>query len=135
MILISTYVLLLICLFAITDFLKNRFHLDSNNSRKIVHVASCITVCTFPYTLSNVEIYLICFILTIIGLSVSSFKRRGGTGSNLAIGVSLGFLFIFLDKIFSVLVIKSNFSPAIASWGILLIFLMIAIFLLKKAIR
>jgi lipopolysaccharide export system permease protein len=78
---------------------------------------------------------LSCFILTLIAISVSSFKRRGGTGSNLAIGVSLGFLFIFLDKIFSVLVIKSNFSPAIASWGILLIFLVIAILLLKKAIR
>ena len=78
---------------------------------------------------------LYCFILTLIAISVSSFKRRGGTGSNLAIGVSLGFLFIFLDKIFSVLVIKSNFSPAIASWGILLIFLIIAVLLLKKAIR
>jgi len=78
---------------------------------------------------------LSCFILTLIAISVSSFKRRGGTGSNLAIGVSLGFLFIFLDKIFSVLVIKSNFSPAIASWGILLIFLVIAVLLLKKAIR
>ena len=42
---------------------------------------------------------LSCFILTLIAISVSSFKRRGGTGSNLAIGVSLGFLFIFLDKI------------------------------------
>ena len=78
---------------------------------------------------------LSCFILTIIAISVSSFKRRGGTGSNLAIGVSLGFLFIFLDKIFGVLVLKSNFSPAIASWGILLIFLTIALFLLRRAIR
>ena len=78
---------------------------------------------------------LSCFILTLIGISVSSFKKRGGTGSNLAIGVSLGFLFIFLDKIFSVLVIKSNFSPAIASWGILIIFLIIGLSLLKKAIR
>jgi lipopolysaccharide export system permease protein len=78
---------------------------------------------------------LSCFILTLIALSVSSFKKRGGTGANLAIGVSLGFLFIFLDKIFSVLVIKSNFSPALASWGILIIFLTIALFLLKKAIR
>lgn len=78
---------------------------------------------------------LSCFILTLIAISVSSFKKRGGTGSNLAIGVSLGFLFIFLDKIFSVLVIKSNFSPAIASWGILLVFLTIALILLKKAIR
>ena len=78
---------------------------------------------------------LSCFILTLIAISVSSFKKRGGTGSNLAIGVSLGFFFIFLDKILSVLVIKSNFSPALASWGILLVFLTIALFLLKKAIR
>lgn len=76
-----------------------------------------------------------CFILTLIALSVSSIKRRGGTGSNLAIGVSLGFLFVFLDKIFGVLVIKSNFSPALASWGILFIFMSIALLLLKKAIR
>ena len=76
-----------------------------------------------------------CFILTLIAISVSSFKKRGGTGANLAIGVCLGFLFIFLDKIFSVLVIKSNFSPALASWGILIVFLTIALFLLKKAIR
>ena len=78
---------------------------------------------------------LSCFILTLIAISVSSFKKRGGTGANLAIGVSLGFLFIFLDKIFSVLVIKSNFSPSLASWGILIVFLTIALFLLKKAIR
>ena len=76
-----------------------------------------------------------CFILTLIALSVSSIKSRGGTGSNLAIGVSLGFLFVFLDKIFGVLVIKSNFSPAIASWGILFIFISIALLLLKRAIR
>jgi len=32
-------------------------------------------------------------------------------------------------------VIKSNFSPALASWGILFIFLSIALLLLKRAIR
>ena len=78
---------------------------------------------------------LSCFVLTLIALSVSSIKRRGGTGSNLAIGVSLGFFFIFLDKILGVLVIKSNFSPAIASWGILLFFLTIAILLVRKSLR
>ena len=78
---------------------------------------------------------LSCFVLTLIALSVSSVKRRGGTGSNLAIGVSLGFFFIFLDKILGVLVIKSNFSPAIASWGILLFFLTIAILLVRKSLR
>ena len=78
---------------------------------------------------------LSCFVLTLIALAVSSVKRRGGTGSNLAIGVSLGFFYIFLDKILGVLVIKSNFSPAIASWGILLFFLTIAILLVRKSLR
>ena len=45
---------------------------------------------------------LSCIILSIIGVSVSSFKQRGGMGLNLAIGVSLGFFFIFLDKILGV---------------------------------
>ena len=35
------------------------------------------------------------FILTLIAVSVSSFKRRGGMGVNLAFGITLGFLFIF----------------------------------------
>ena len=78
---------------------------------------------------------LSCFILSIIGVSVSSFKQRGGMGFNLAVGVSLGFFFIFLDKILGVLVIKSNFSPAIAAWGIILIFSLIAFFLFKKAMK
>ena len=78
---------------------------------------------------------LSCFILSIIGVSVSSFKQRGGMGVNLAIGVSLGFFFIFLDKILGVLVIKSNFSPGIAAWGIILVFSMIALFLFRKAMK
>ena len=78
---------------------------------------------------------LSCFVLSIIGVSVSSFKQRGGMGLNLAIGVSLGFFFIFLDKILGVLVVKSNFSPGIAAWGIIFIFSFIAFFLLKKAMK
>lgn len=78
---------------------------------------------------------LSCFVLSIIGVSVSSFKQRGGMGLNLAIGVSLGFFFIFLDKILGVLVVKSNFSPGIAAWGVIFIFSLIAFFLLKKAMK
>ena len=78
---------------------------------------------------------LSCIVLSIIGVSVSSFKQRGGMGLNLAIGVSLGFFFIFLDKILGVLVVKSNFSPGIAAWGIIFIFSFIAFFLLKKAMK
>ncbi len=126
MILISTYVLLLICLFAITDFLKNRFHLDSNNSRKIVHVASSITVCTFPYTLSNVEIYLICFIFVIItsftkyrGIfkSIHSVDRTTFGAEAYPVGVLIAtYCFLPLDKnafIYGMLV--GGFSDSMAS--------------------
>jgi lipopolysaccharide export system permease protein len=75
------------------------------------------------------------FVLTLIGVSVSSFKRRGGMGVNLAFGISLGFLFIFFDKIFSVLVNKSNFSPILGAWLPILIFGGLAIFLLRRARR
>ena len=75
------------------------------------------------------------FVLTLIGVSVSSFKRRGGMGVNLAFGIFLGFLFIFFDKIFSVLVNKSNFSPFLGAWLPIFIFGGLAIFLLQRARR
>jgi lipopolysaccharide export system permease protein len=73
------------------------------------------------------------FILTIIAVSVSSFKRRGGIGVNLAFGISLGFIFVFFDKIFGVLVAKSTFSPFLAAWLPLIIFGFLGYFLLKYA--
>lgn len=75
------------------------------------------------------------FILTVIAVAVASFKRRGGMGVNLAFGIALGFSFIFFDKIFGVLVAKSNFSPALAAWLPLAIFGLLAIGLLNYAKR
>ena len=75
------------------------------------------------------------FILTLIAVSVSSFKRRGGMGVNLAFGITLGFLFIFFDKIFGVMVSKSSFPPFVAAWLPLLIFGLLAFFLLRNAKR
>lgn len=75
------------------------------------------------------------FILTIIAVAVSSFKRRGGMGVNLAFGIVAGFTFIFFDKIFGVLVDKTDLSPAIGAWLPLGIFGIIAIVLLSYAKR
>jgi lipopolysaccharide export system permease protein len=75
------------------------------------------------------------FILTLIAVAVASFKRRGGMGINLAFGITLGFLFIFFDKIFGVLVSKSTFSPFLAAWLPLAIFGLLAFFLLRHARR
>ena len=54
-------------------------------------------------------------------------------GINLAFGIGLGFIFIFFEKIFGVLVTKSSFSPLIGAWLPFFIFLLLAIILLNHA--
>ncbi len=72
-------------------------------------------------------------ILTLLAVSVSSFKRRGGIGLNLAFGIALAFVFIFFDKLFSVLVIKSDFNAAIGAWAPNFVFLLITLQIMKIA--
>src|SRR5690606_6353195 len=56
------------------------------------------------------------FILTIIAVSVSSIKRRGGMGVNLAFGITTAMVYVFFDKVFGVLAEQSDFSPFLAAW-------------------
>lgn len=75
------------------------------------------------------------FILTIIAVSVSSIKRRGGMGFNLALGVLIAMIYVFFDKVFGVMAEQSNFSPAIAVWFPNIVFGILAIYLLYNAKR
>ncbi|MFG6688028.1 LptF/LptG family permease [Mariniflexile sp. HNIBRBA6329] len=75
------------------------------------------------------------FILTIIAVAVSSKKRRGGMGINLAVGICVAMVFVFFDKIFGVMAEQSDFSPLIAVWFPNVIFGILAIFLLRNAKR
>lgn len=75
------------------------------------------------------------FILTLIAVAVSSMKRRGGMGVNLAIGIVIAFTFIFFDKVFGTLAEKSSFHPFIAVWIPNFVFVILAIYLLKNAKR
>lgn len=75
------------------------------------------------------------FILTIIAVAVSSFKKRGGMGANLAIGIVIAFSYVFLDKVFGTVAEKSNFSPFLAVWLSNIVFGILAIILLQKAKR
>lgn len=95
---------------------------------------------------SNINVYLVvlykkysipvsAFILTIIAVSVSSMKRRGGMGTNLAIGIVLAFAFVFLDKVFGVLAEKSTAPPLLAVWIPNIVFGILAIYLLRNAKR
>ncbi|WP_300438450.1 LptF/LptG family permease [Christiangramia sp.] len=75
------------------------------------------------------------FILTIIAVAVASFKRRGGMGVNLAVGITLAFIFIFFDKVFGTMAEQSTFSPLIAVWFPNIAFGVLAVVLLFRAKR
>ncbi len=75
------------------------------------------------------------FILTIIAVAVSSIKRRGGMGVNLALGITLAFVFIFFDKVFGTMAEQSTFPPLVAVWFPNISFGILAIYLLFKAKR
>ncbi len=95
---------------------------------------------------SNINTYLVvlykkysipvsAFILTIIAVAVSSMKRRGGMGINLAIGIGLAFTYVFFDKIFGVLAEKSSLPPLVAVWIPNTVFGILAFYLLRNAKR
>ena len=75
------------------------------------------------------------FILTIIAVAVSSIKRRGGMGINLAVGICIAMVFVFFDKIFGVMAEQSDFPPLIAVWFPNVIFGILAAYLLYNAKR
>lgn len=75
------------------------------------------------------------FILTIIAVAVSSVKRRGGMGLNLAFGIGVAFIYIFFDKVFGTLAEQSGFSPMLAVVIPNLIFGAFAVYMLMKAKR
>jgi len=75
------------------------------------------------------------YILTIIAVAVSSKKRRGGMGVNLAIGITIGMVYIFFDKVFGTMAEQSDFSPFVATWFPNILFGLLAIYLLKDAKR
>ncbi len=75
------------------------------------------------------------FILTIIAVAVSSIKRRGGMGINLAIGITIAMIYVFFDKIFGVMAEQSDFSPLVAVWFPNIVFGILAVYLLYNAKR
>ena len=75
------------------------------------------------------------FILTIIAVAVSSIKRRGGMGINLAFGITIAMIFVFFDKVFGTMAAQSDFSPLIAVWFPNVIFGILAVILLYNAKR
>lgn len=75
------------------------------------------------------------FILTIIGLSLSARKRKGGMGFYLGIGLGLSFGYIMLQTVSSTFAINAGTPPVLAAWIPNLIFAFIAYFCYRHAPR
>ena len=73
------------------------------------------------------------FILTLIGVSLSSRKVRGGTGLHIGIGIALCFSYILFNRFFEEFAKGGALPPRLAVWVPNLIFLVIAIRLYRKA--
>lgn len=73
------------------------------------------------------------FILTTIGLSLSSRKRKGGMGLYLGIGLALSFTYIMLQTVSSTFAINADTPPMLAAWIPNIIFTIVAYFCYRKA--
>ena len=73
------------------------------------------------------------FILTLIGVSLSSKKTKGGMGLHLGIGLALSFSYILFQTIASTFAVNGNMPPVIAVWIPNLLYAFIAFYLYKKA--
>ena len=73
------------------------------------------------------------FILTVIGVSLSARKVKGGIGLYLGIGLALSFSYILFQTISSTFAVNGNTPPFIAVWIPNILYTFIAIYLYRKA--
>lgn len=73
------------------------------------------------------------FILTLIGVSLSSRKIRGGIGMNIGIGLALSFSYILFQQFASQFSVKGALDPMIAMWIPNIMYAIIAAVLYKMA--
>ena len=73
------------------------------------------------------------FILTLIGVSVSSRKVKGGIGMQLGIGLMVAFSYLLFMQFSSQFAIGGSLHPAVAVWMPNFVFAIIAVFLYRMA--
>ncbi len=73
------------------------------------------------------------FILTLIGVSLSSRKVRGGIGMNIGIGLGLSFTYILFMQFSSQFSLKGNLDPMLAMWIPNIIYAIVALVLYRLA--
>lgn len=72
-------------------------------------------------------------VMTLIGVSLSSRKIRGGTGMHLGLGILLTFAYILFMRVTTVFATYGNLPPPLAAWIPNILFLVIGLYLVKTA--
>ncbi|WP_295731040.1 LptF/LptG family permease [uncultured Muribaculum sp.] len=88
------------------------------------------------FEIENERRYAMCaaaFILTVIGMTLSSKKVKGGMGINIGIGLVLSFSYILFMTVTSTFAISGYTSPFVAMWIPNLIYMVIAVVLYRRA--
>lgn len=73
------------------------------------------------------------FILTTIGLALSSRKVKGGMGLHLGIGLALSFSYILFQTVSATFAVNANMPPVVAVWIPNILYAFIAMYLYRKA--
>ncbi len=77
--------------------------------------------------------FMASFILTMIGVSLSSRKIKGGMGLNIGIGLGLSFSYILFMSMSSTLAVSGELTPRMAAWLPNIIYAVIAVLLYGRA--
>lgn len=91
-----------------------------------------------PFQVEYYKRYASCFaafIMTVIGVSLSSRKRKGGMGFSLGVGLVLSVSYAFFQAVTAGFATNANVPPLLAVWLPNIVFTIIALYLYKKAPR
>ena len=72
------------------------------------------------------------FILTLIGVALSSQKRKGGMGTSIGIGLALSFSYILLQTVSATFATNAGWPPMLAVWIPNILFAGIAFYLYRR---
>jgi len=73
------------------------------------------------------------FILTLLGVSLSSRRVRGGIGMQLGLGLALSFTYVLFQRVFETFATQGGFPPLLAVWIPNIIFTVVGLLLVRNA--
>ena len=122
------------------DFFRNRYTIQQLNQKELNQLIDTqIMRGDASVNMSLIEKHnrfslpLSAFILTIIGLSLCTKKKRGGMGWNLAAGTALGFSYILFMQFSEMFVITDTLPAQVAVWLPNALYAVIAVVIYIKA--